>query len=150
MLFSWLSYRWKGFLWMQLISLIWDRKIINAQLYHMNLVNVEYFLQLVAEEKDSGYERIQHGYSLWRWRRPGNQGWRVASELWEWSLPINSRKQGSQSCKQKELNGQQPGWSWRRSLPYSLQKRAQFCQYLDFGLWDPSRPPGLLTCSDMR
>ena len=94
----------KGILWMQLISWIWDRKIINAQVYHMNPVDVEYFLHLAAEEKDSGYERIQHGHSLWRWRRPGNQGLRVASEIWEWFLPISSRKQGSQRCKQKELS----------------------------------------------
>lgn len=39
----------------------------------MNPVDVEYFLHLAAEEKDSGYERIQRGYPLWRQRRPGDR-----------------------------------------------------------------------------
>ena len=55
-----------------------------AQFYHINPVNVEYFLQLAAEEKDSRYERDsmrEDGSSLLRWRRPGNRDLRVASEI---------------------------------------------------------------------
>ena len=121
----------KGILRMQLISWIWDRKIINAQVYHMNPVDVEYFLHLAAEEKDSGYERIQRGYPLWRQRRPGDRGSRAASEIWGWFLPRSSRKQRSQCCEQKELSAANSlGALGGRVFPTVCRKEHSFASIL--------------------